>query len=146
MPRRLQGIRVRVKGSMRCFVIGFQPLRVGFLGFQGKSSYCSRVGLHRHGCGFTGTCPTHVSDTGRVGHGEPCRATMCTYMCKACISRPCGHTFFGSERLALNWRSLGVFDPKSCYRYSILVAISNHEHNAVAFNAFRNRPSCIITC
>ena len=39
-------------------------MRVGFLGFQGENSYCSRVGLHRHGCGFTGTCPTRdVSDT-----------------------------------------------------------------------------------
>jgi len=34
--------------------------------------------MHRHGSSLLETGPTRVSDRARVGHGEPCRATMHT--------------------------------------------------------------------
>ena len=36
----------------------------------------SRVGMHRHASGLSGIGRTRVSDAVRVGHGQPCRATM----------------------------------------------------------------------
>ena len=36
----------------------------------------SRVEMHRHTSGLSEIGPTRVSDAVRVGHGQPCRATM----------------------------------------------------------------------